>query len=212
MSADENRIRLKIDLRSGILELDAPPAEFESAIQKTKELASSLHLGAMSAVAVESPPASVMPPVDPTRSENRQAGTNAKPRDGVRTSGAKASSALRSGRLGSFEPIRDLLTDEQHKEIYAFMQQKAPAEQEDQVLVAVYKGEQLLGRQGFSYNEIYTLLWRAGIDPLPKAIDVVVQRLIRDQRLDKGSAGYFMKFLGQSRVEKELPLTANQAA
>jgi hypothetical protein len=85
------------------------------------------------------------------------------------------------------------------------MQKKAPVDQEDQILVAVHKGEQLLGRQGFSYNEIYTLLWRAGVEPLPKAIDVVIQRMVQDQKVDKGDAGYFMKFLGQSRVENELP-------
>ena len=79
------------------------------------------------------------------------------------------------------------------------------------MLVAAHKGEQLLGRQGFTYNELYTLLWRAGVDPLPKAIDVVVQRLIQDQKMDKGEGGYFMKFLGQSRVEKELPSSKDGA-
>lgn len=133
-------------------------------------------------------------------------------REKSRAGGAKTSSAGRPGRLGSFEPIRDLLTEAQHKEIYAYMQEKAPSDQEDQILVAVHKGEQLLGRQGFTYNEIYTLLWRAGIEPLPKAIDVVVQRLIQTQRMDKGDSGYFMKFLGQSRVDKELPLSTRDAA
>jgi hypothetical protein len=209
MGADENRIRLKIDLKTGTVELDAPPGDFERAIQKTKELADALHLGAMPATAAANSSSSSAA-ADPARGESHQAG--AKARDAARVPSTKASSTLRAGRLGSFEPIRDLLTDEQHKEIYAFMQQKAPVEQEDQVLVAVYRGEQLLNKQGFSYNEIYTLLWRAGIDPLPKAIDVVIQRLIRDQRLDKGPAGFFTKFLGQSRVEKELPISTNQAA
>jgi hypothetical protein len=208
MAADENRIRLKIDLKTRTIELDAPPADFEGAIQKAKELADMLHLGEMPATPAEDAPLPIPDP-DANRPENRQPGP--KPREGVRASSAKTSSTLRAGRLGSFAPVRDLLTDEQHKEIYAFVQKKAPIEQEDQVLVAVYKGEKLLNRQGFSYNEIYTLLWRAGVDPLPKAIDVVIQRLMREQRLDKGATGFFTKFLGQSRVEKELPVSTNQA-
>lgn len=202
MAADESRIKLKIDLRSGTLELDALPADFELAIQRTKELAGSLQFG-------ERPmPPLAASPAKSTINTGPQAGpvTASKSRDKPRSSGGKSpSSTGRPGRLGSFEPVRDLLTDAQHKEIYAYLRQKAPVDQEDQILCAVHKGEQLLGKQGFSYNEVYTLLWRAGVDPLPKAIDVVVQRLIQDQKMDKGESGYFMKFLGQSRVDSELP-------
>jgi len=196
----DERIKLRIDLKNGTLELDCPPDDFDSAIQKTKELAASFQFGEKAVGEVlsasRSDSAGSTSPSEPV--------SKVKIRERGRVSSAK-SSAGRAGRIGSFDPIRDLLDEEQHKAIHAFMQTKAPLDQEDQVLVAAHKGEQLLQRQGFSYNELYTLLWRAGVDPLPKAIDVVIQRLIQDQKMDKGENGYFVKFLGHSRVEKELP-------
>lgn len=201
----EDRIKLKIDLKSGTLELDCPPGEFDSAIQKTKDLAASLQFGEKG-VAMASP-VNDGGGAAGAATETQPSASLRKTKEKVRSSGAKSSTG-RPGRIGSFDPIRDLLSEAQHKEIYAYMQTKAPADQEDQLLVAAHKGEQLLSRQGFTYNELYTLLWRAGVDPLPKAIDVVLQRLIQDQKMDKGDGGYFMKFLGQSRVEKELPASS----
>jgi hypothetical protein len=154
MTADEGRIKLKIDLRSGTLELDAPTADFELAIQRTKELAGSLQFGERPMAPEASVTEIAQGPSVPAGGQ----GAPSKSREKARSAGGKTSSAGRPGRLGSFEPIRDLLTDAQHKEIYAYMRQKAPVDQEDQILVAVHKGEQLLAKQGFSYNEIYTLL------------------------------------------------------
>lgn len=202
----EDRIKLRIDLKSGTIELDAPPADFEQAVLKTKELAASFQFGEKAMMAQQAPKAEVgAVPIVPSTGA-----AGSKPREKTRGASTKPSVA-RPGRLGSFDPIRDLLTEDQHKQLHAYMQQKAPTDQEDQILVAAHRGEQLLARQGFSYNEIYTLLWRAGVDPLPKAIDVVVQRLIQDQKMDKGEAGYFMKFLGQSRVDKELPTSSKDS-
>ena len=80
------------------------------------------------------------------------------------------------------------------------------------IVETVHQGEELRGRQGFGFNELYTLMWRAGVDPLPKALDVVIQRLMQDQRVERGEKGYFLKFLGRARVENELPLTAKDVA
>lgn len=208
MSASEDRIKLRIDLRSGIIELDAPPGDFDHAVLKTKELAASFQFGEKTMMTSPSP--KVETSVDALVSSTN--GTVAgKSREKMRSAGAK-SSVGRPGRLGSFDPIRELLTEDQHKQLHAYVQQKAPTDQEDQVLVVTHKGEQLLGRQGFTYNEIYTLLWRAGVDPMPKAIDVVIQRLMQDQKMDRGDNGYFMKFIGQSRVDKDLPASPKDAA
>ncbi|NVN84984.1 MAG: hypothetical protein HXX15_02750 [Rhodopseudomonas sp.] len=199
----DERIKLRIDLKSGTLELDCLPDDFDNAIQKTRELAASLQFGEKG----------IGEGLPDSRSDSAASKSPSEPAPTVKTrergraSGAKPSTG-RPGRIGSFDPIRDLLDEDQHKAIHAFMREKAPLDQEDQVLVAAHKGEQLLKRQGFSYNELYTLLWRAGVDPLPKAIDVVIQRLIQDQKMDRGEDGYFVKFLGHSRVEKELPASA----
>lgn len=193
--AEDNRIKLRIDLGSGrTFELDAPRDDFHQALQNTRELIGPIDFN--SAGPSAPPPVTVTVPAEPSRPTRRAR---------LNKTGAPSSSAARPGRIGSFDPIRDLLTEKQHQELHSFVKEKVPADQSDQVLVTTYMGQQLLGRAGFSYNEIYTMLWRANIEPLPKALDVVVQRLMQEQLMDKGEAGFYVKFLGQQRVERGLP-------
>jgi len=197
MNTEEKRITLKIDIKSGTIEIDAPVDSFDQAVEKTKELTDSLDLRSAARSTPSSSPEKVVssekPAVAPDGAKSKSKSTKA------------TASTARSGRIGSFEPLRDLLNEEQQKRIRDFVAKKSPTEQSDEVLVAMYEGEKLLERQGFSYNEIYTFMWRAGIDPLPKALDVVLQRLMSEQLVEKSGDGYFLKFLGQSRVEKDLP-------
>jgi hypothetical protein len=74
--------------------------------------------------------------------------------------------------------------------------------------VAIVKGEQILNRRGFGFNEIYTLMWLAGVKDLPKALDVVLARLIREQMIVREENGFAAKFIGRNRVEHELPASA----
>lgn len=200
MSAEEGRISLKIDVNTGTIELDAPVDSFEHAIAKTKELTDSLDLRR------GNQPNVVQAPEKQTVADSPPANTVGSQRERSRGRSSKASASTgRSGRLGSFKPVHDLLSEEQQVEIRRFMEEKRPEEQADKVQVAIFKGEELLERQGFNYNEVYTLLWRAGVDPLPKAVDVVIQKLMQEQMVEKGEHGFFLKFLGRNRVEKELP-------
>ena len=201
MDGEEKRISLKIDLSSGTIELDAPADSFDQAIEKTRELAATLDLRGQLArsekvapgAAVEQNPArDLTPPPAPVTATR------------ARSKSAKSSGA-RAGRIGSFEEIHGMLSEAQEIELRAFMEEKAPAEQPDQVLVAMVKGEQLLNRKGFSFNEIYTLIWLSGVKDLPKALDVVLQRLIKDQMVVRETDGYAAKFVGRNRVERDLP-------
>jgi hypothetical protein len=194
--SDEKRIRLRIE-PNGAIEIDSPVENYAEAVAGARELTQGLFVRSASALASA--------PADTAR-QNDSA-----PRERARVRPARStSSSARAGRIGSFEPQRDLLTEEQEISLRQFAEAKKPMEQGDQVLVAMRQGEELLGRQAFSYNEIYTLLWRSGIDPLPKALDVVVQKLIQDQRIERGDQGYFLKFLGRSRVDKELPTSRKE--
>lgn len=194
MNDEGKRIRLKVDPDGGI-EIDAPVESYDQAVAGARSLTEGWRVprngpttgntGAQNSFA--SPPA----PVE---------------RERVKTRNSKSSSSgARPGRIGSFEPQKDLLSEDQQIAIRQFAQKKRPVDQGDQVLVAMLQGEALLSRQGLSYNEIYTLMWRAGFDPLPKALDVVIQKLMQEQRVERGENGYFLKFLGQSRVENDLP-------
>lgn len=203
MADSDKRISLKIDINSGIIEIDAPVESFDQAIEKTRELTDSLDLGKRMPASGETANGAERTPLEKATS-GRERGQN--------KSSKPSSSTGRSGRLGSFNPIRDLLTEEQEKSIREFKIEKAPVDQSDEILICMHQGEELLGKQGLNYNEIYTLMWRAGIEPLPKALDVVLQRLMKEQSIERGNDGYVLKFLGRQRVERELPLPAKDAA
>ena len=198
MDEREGRVSLKIDLVSGTIELDAPAENFNEAIERTKELASTLELQkrpTQHSPAPTAPPASVNPSV----TTEVAAPSSARARSKVIRSGARA------GRLGSYEPIQQLLTDEQQMNLMSFFASKAPSDQIDRVLTAMVKGEELLGRKGLVYNEIYTLMWLAGVKDLPKALDVVLGKMIQDQLIVRDGVGFAVKFIGRNRVDNDLP-------
>jgi len=199
----EKRISLKIDLKSGVIELDAPAENFQEAIAQTKELTSSLEF----APTPEVPLAAPVPGPDSGISSpsSAEAASPTARNGGIRRARTSKSSSARTGRIGSFEEVRGLLTEEQEMELRAFYATKAPSEQSYQVLVAIVKGEELLGRRGLSYNEIYTLMWLGGIKDLPKALDVVLLRLIQDQMIIRDDTGFTAKFVGRNFVEQDLP-------
>lgn len=197
MSQEEDRIKVRIGDGIRTIEIDAPVSSYDQAVEGARQLTEGWQSVAPQASAT-APAASVAEP--PTLASRKESARSKPSKPGT--------SAGRPGRIGSFEPQRDLINEEQQIAIRQFMQGKRPVDQSDQVIVAMYQGEELLGRQGFSFNDIYTLMWRAGVDPLPKALDVVVQRLMQDQRVERGENGYFLKFLGRVRVENELPMAA----
>ena len=49
MEAGKDRITLKIDVNAGTIELDAPAASFDQAIERTRELTGSLEFGRQAA-------------------------------------------------------------------------------------------------------------------------------------------------------------------
>jgi len=198
--ADEKRVSLKIDLQKGVIELDAPAEGFDQAVSKTMELASSLDFSPASAsAAAQSDPS---PEVETSKPEILQTSASTVTKGRARSPGG---SAGRPGRIGSFEEVKGLLSEPQERELRLFFVEKAPVEQSHQVLVAIVKGEELLDRRGFTYNEIYTLMRLGGVKPLPKAIDVVLSRMSQDQFVTREAGGFAAKFLGREFVES-MPL------
>lgn len=200
----ENRISLKIDLRTGVIELEAPAENFEDAVAQTKELTASLDFS----VSQESLPAAnggASAPANLTTEMNEGTSVPSRSSGSAKRPRAAKTSSGRPGRIGSFEEVRGLLTEQQEIELRQFFSQKAPAEQSHHALVAIVKGEELLNRRGFNYNEIYTLMWLGGVKDLPKALDVVLLRLIQEQMVVRDENGFSAKFVGRNFVEQELP-------
>lgn len=204
---DERRVSLKIDVAKGVIELDAPPENFDQAVAKTMELTASLDFSQ-----IRQEPASPATPAPPPSDVVEDSGGQNPATSAVRSrSRATKASGARPGRIGSFDEVKGLLTEAQERELYSFFGEKAPTEQGHQVLVALVKGEELLGRRGLTYNEIYTLMRLGGVKPLPKAIDVVLGRMSQDQLVTREGAGFAAKFLGREFVEG-MPLKADKGS
>jgi hypothetical protein len=195
-------ITFKVDLKTGTVEVGAPPEHFQEVLAGVKEV---LEIG------------KTLPPV-PATTANEQRGSEdsgaGSPGDTDKTStevGAPrrtrqiGGSSDRPGRIGSFEPVDLGLKEEQERRLRQFYAEKKPKEQVHQVAVAMYQGEKLLNRKVFSYNEIYTLLRLSGEKDLPKALDVVVARMLKDNLAIREKDGVALKFVGRDLVEKSLP-------
>jgi hypothetical protein len=200
MPEQDNRIILKIDISTGTIELNAPAENFDQAIEKTKELTATLDLKGSAASgqprAGNDPATSAGENISPTQTRS---GAKARP---------KGKSGDRAGRLGSFEMVDGLLSESEEIALRDYFLSKAPQDQTDKVLVAINKGEELLARKGFTYNEIYMLMWLGGIKDLPKALDVLLLRLLQDQMIVRENGGFAMKFIGRNYVDNNLPKQA----
>jgi hypothetical protein len=183
---------------TGTIELNAPAESFNEAIEKTKELAATLDLQgrARSHSAAFADTTSMRAAIVP---EGVATPPSARPKGKPNRSGERA------GRLGSYEPVPQMLTDDQQMELMSFFSEKAPSDQSERVLTAMVKGEQLLARRAFIYNEIYTLMWLAGVKDLPKALDVVLGKMIQDQCIVRDGNGFTVKFIGRNRIDNDLP-------
>jgi hypothetical protein len=118
---------------------------------------------------------------------------------------ASGSSSGRSGRIGSFEPVNFGLSEDKERSLFDEYQAKKPASQPDKVVLAMYLGEKILGRKGLGYNEIYSVMRIGGERDLPKAIDVIISALRKDNWVTTDEEGYGLKFLARDHVEKNLP-------
>jgi hypothetical protein len=197
MDTIQARISLKIDLSNGSLEIDAPEGSFDRAVERARDLLGAMPQGIKPQQTAGAPAAtSIAETITQPDAKQIEKAKN-------RTGRGATASAARPGRLGSFEPVDLGLGETKERELRSFMEAKAPSEQVEQVATAMYKGEQLLDRKGFTYNEIYTLLRLSG-SKLPKALDVVLGRMLESQWTIREGQLFSLKFVGRDHVEQNL--------
>jgi hypothetical protein len=211
MASGSDRVSIKLNVFDGTIEIDASSADFQVAVDKAKELAVATQLGSRphTSPAPETPntlaPANHQPPApsagDSAPAPSKASAGDRKPK-AARSSGGSQS---RPGRIGSFEPVKFGLSEADERALRDFVKEKAPVEQGHQVAVAMMKGEEILGRQGLEYNEIYTLMHLGGIKPLPKAIDVVLGKLAGENWVVREGKTFSLKFVGRDFVTEKLP-------
>lgn len=201
--SEENLVRFRFDPKTGEIELSAPPSEFEKAAENAKILVEGLvkHVKTSPSDDPTTPLGKKQGVADPGSQKAHAAGEG----PSTKKSGRSRNSSGRPGRIGSFVPVDFAMDEEKERALLAFYREKAPVEQAEKVAVAIYKGSELLGRSGFDYNEIYTLMRLGGEKALPKALDVVVSRMVNDNWATREHEGVALKFPAKDHVEQNLP-------
>lgn len=201
--SEENLVRFRFDPKTGEIELSAPPSEFEKAAENAKILVEGLVKHVKTSASDD--PAAPLAKKEGVAASAPQKAHGAGESASSKKSGRSRNSSGRPGRIGSFVPVEFGMDEEKERALLAFYQEKAPEEQAEKVAVAIYKGAELLGRNGFDYNEIYTLMRLGGEKALPKALDVVVSRMIGDNWAMREQEGVALKFPAKDHVEQNLP-------
>lgn len=191
---ESDKITITYDPTTGKLEFSAPKDQLEKASDTAQVLIKTAHaclLPTKSPQAVSPSGSAALKP----SSEEPKSSTS-------RPQRKTSESSARLGRIGSFEKTDLGLTEDQERAIYEFYTTRRPDEQKHQVIVAMYIGEKVISRQAFEYNDIYTLMHIAGERELPKALDVVIGQLQKDNWIAKDGRSFTLKFLARDYVEK----------
>jgi len=196
----QDRISLKIDLRSGMLELDAPENRFDAAIEKAKELLGSMPPAGGGSAARNNAQKEEQATLETEASED-VANAVRPTREAVKTRSKSGRSSGRPGRIGSFEVVDFGLTEANERGLRRFMELAEPKDQGAMVAVAMYASEKIFGKSEFNYNEVYSLLRLSGIKALPKALDVLISRLVEMQWVARDGLNFKLKFIGRDFVE-----------
>lgn len=194
---DSDLITISYDPATGKLEFSAPKDQLEKASDAAQVLIKTAHACLLpqrpAAPAEATPKPSTSPPTSPPIPR-----ANKRPGE----------SSGRTGRIGSFEKVEFGLSEDQERAIFDFYSTRRPIEQGQQVAVAMYIGSKVLNRPSFDYNEIYTLLHLGGERELPKALDVVIGRLLKDNWVARDGRAFTLKFQARDFVEKLSPSPA----
>lgn len=196
----ENRtVKCRIDLTSGIVEIEAADEIFHKIAQEVQNMVQVLS-GAVSSRAKSLS--------KPGMGSSTGGGSVPKPnvpadRSGKKAPRGSAPSAGRPGRIGSFEPVMFGISEAQERDLLANYARKHPSEQMHKIAVAMYFGELALSQSVFDYNEIYSLMRLCGEKKLPKAIDVVLQKMIKENWATREGDGFSLKFLAKDYAAEE---------
>lgn len=198
MEADE--ITLEIDLIAGTAKITAPKDAFADAAKEARELLALRRTGEGDAR-----PAT---PSGAPRSIS-QAAPSSTPEPAKRASRVSGGSSGRPGRIGSFDPVNFGFNEDQERALHSFYQEKRPSTSSEKAATAMFAGERASGQKVFDYNSIYTLMRLGGEKDLPKALDVVMSAMKKDNWVAADEGGFSLKFLARDHVESKLPSGAS---
>ncbi|MDZ4865971.1 MAG: hypothetical protein SGI91_01505 [Alphaproteobacteria bacterium] len=200
------RIRFRVDLKSGELEVDASADKFDDVVEKVSKIIPSLTKGYEASRSSEQAPDDTTPDEKPGAGSSRRARPRASRPSGQRTS------PLGAGKYRDFQPIKLGVGDAAEVELRKFYELKKPKGQDEQVSVLVYKLRELLAKDHVNYDQIYQAYRIVGEDHPPKSLAGVISNMQGKMWVDRDDNGIRLKIQGVDLVEKQLPRTVKSKA
>jgi hypothetical protein len=193
-------VKIVINIRDGLLDLDADPQQLdqatECAIRLIDRLSSSPHAPRSSLS--HSPPsssASVEPP-DGAEQINGSAGATPEKSKGRKKKGV--------GKTKNWEYKPELLLDSDWAKVKDFVALKAPSTQNEKVAVFVSILSQLLNRKGFDGHEIHTCFKTLG-ERTPASLTAVLGNMATEGLGHTSDGRFQLDFAGSQLVDHDLP-------
>lgn len=181
-----DQVKVNIDLASLSLEVEGS-TEFATSIVET-------FLGAVKEREVKNPRANQAPVESPAADDSLQ------PENGSGSSARKGGSRKPS----TYEFLKTLLNPEAGRALIELYEQKKPKGQKEETLVLMKGLKDALGKDTFSYNELFTA-FRTVKATVPKSLKGVISNLRIDTHVVGTGDELTLHYTGEDFVDKKLP-------
>lgn len=189
------QIKLKIDIRSGVIDVETDDSTFSSVMDRAEILLdkfANIETGHGS----DTNSSEDSRPIDTAGSSVDPKAANAPEKKRRRSGGA--------GKTASWKMVDNLLEEAQRKQLKEFYSQKGAANQNEQVAVLAFKLNELTKREAFSGDEIHTAFQTVGVKT-PKNLMAVFGNMTADGLGNMADKKFRPNFKCGDLVKHDLP-------
>ncbi len=189
------QIRLKIDIRSGIIDVETDDATFSAVMDRAEVLLdkfATIETGHGS----NASPSEKSGPGDADGSTNDPQTPNSQEKKRRKSGGG--------GKTTSWKMVDNLLEEDQRKQLKEFYGEKSPANQNEQVAVLAFKLNHLTKREAFSGDEVHTAFQTVGVKT-PRNLMAVFGNMTADGLGNMADRKFKPNFKCGDLVKHDLP-------
>lgn len=194
-------MKVSVDFEAGRFEIEGPPSEVKELIQTLSSLFYSRDRKARPSAGDSSEPSKEETPTNvPSKDEAAdQSSGPAKQQEPTKKRSRKS-----KGKSKDYRVIDLGLNETQRSKLREFFAEKAPSRQNDQVATVGAYLKRELGRNAFSYDEIFTAL-KIADSKIPRNLPAVVGNMESEGIADRAEDGIQVTFATDDHVKFNLP-------
>lgn len=143
-------IKLKIDIKGGMIDVESDAESFEGVMRQAGELLDKFATLKIREITQE-PATDLNRDAEPSKDDEQRPSEKGRRRKGTGTA-----------KTANWQMVDNLLSAEDRAKLKEFYAAKKPRSQNEKVAVLVFKLKELTGRDGFDGNEVHTALQAVG--------------------------------------------------